>query len=318
MPKPNQFWNVQPYRFVDELTLVYTRTVFQATRNKSEAMAAEAKKWMKQNAPWTDRPDGPGSRRAREGIQTPHARAGLTAFVVGDKEEDAREEALMAVARNEDALLLDQRNLQAKGRKEAAEKRVKILRASDEKQKSRRLQRNIKRQKQYRRRQSLPKSLSAVEAAKKAWKGQRAPLVDIVFSYDRDVHYSVWLELANGGRYSIIGRAVQHWAPKFMTEIKRIANLKQYRDKLSIRVNPTPEEAFEEFAHQESVFKGRPYKPWSAEIQAERARRRPQYNADEARARREANLAYEEVKGNKRRLGDVQAEHMSINIRRSR
>lgn len=50
-------------------------------------------------------------------------------------------------------------------------------------------------------------------------------LTELVFSHDESLDYTLWLEIAHGGRYSIIPAAIDYWGPKLMQDVQRIVNL---------------------------------------------------------------------------------------------
>lgn len=50
-------------------------------------------------------------------------------------------------------------------------------------------------------------------------------LAELVFSHDPSLDYTVWLEIANGGKYSIIAAAIDYFGPLFMRDLQRIMNL---------------------------------------------------------------------------------------------
>lgn len=50
-------------------------------------------------------------------------------------------------------------------------------------------------------------------------------LTEMIFSHDPDLDYTVWLEIANGGRFGIISQAVDVWGPILMRDVQRIINL---------------------------------------------------------------------------------------------
>jgi hypothetical protein len=50
-------------------------------------------------------------------------------------------------------------------------------------------------------------------------------IAEITIGYDAETDYSIWLELANGGKYAIISRTIDMWGPRLMADMQRIANL---------------------------------------------------------------------------------------------
>lgn len=314
-------WNVQPYRFLNELQEHYTQTVILATRNSSERLAKQAKAWMKQNAPWTDKDIYRGRGENKVLVhKAGTARAGLMVFVRNPEGESKAYKAGMARATNQDAQLLDQMNRDVRNRRDKAKSRLgdlenshqeaaffeyrdeqkalgKLLpeskrgylegrlaeaRADDASapRRASRLRYNLKTQKQYKRVRNVPKGKSAVAAFKRGHLSQRTPVVSVVFAHDEDLSYPIWLEIARGGRFGIISKAIEHWTPKFMGEIRKIATLKQYRENLAISsaLNPettSPEDQFAAHVKQQRTY--RRYESWSAEEQATKRRNKKYY-----------------------------------------
>lgn len=50
-------------------------------------------------------------------------------------------------------------------------------------------------------------------------------LAELVFSHDDSLDYPVWLEIANGGRFGIISKSIDHWGSVLMRDVQRIVNL---------------------------------------------------------------------------------------------
>jgi len=50
-------------------------------------------------------------------------------------------------------------------------------------------------------------------------------LTEMIFSHDPDLDYTLWLEIANSGKYAIIAKAVDVWGPIIMRDLQRIINL---------------------------------------------------------------------------------------------
>lgn len=246
--------------------------MFVATNNSSKRLAAEAEVWMKVNAPWQD--------------VTTAARTGLRAWVATEKGQAAAARGRMATARNIDAMLLDQLNMERKTKRWAAE--------------TRHLPKEKLKQKQYRRLGSVPAGRSAVRDVEKRAKGFESPLVNVHFAHGKDVFHSIWLEIAHGGNYSIISKAIAHWTPKFMREIKRIANLVQYQGQLVISDEiQTQEEMFAEHVRKENIYlKGegrKPYEGWTVARQQNRARNRARFGTEESKTKRKAARAEKKV-----------------------
>lgn len=309
-------WNVQPYRWLSELRTEYTQTVMAATHKRAETIAAEATQWMQDNAPWQDR--------------TGRARAGLRAFVIRNQEENKTYQRLLVEARNQDAMLLDEINQGIRQHREDAYQRIVSLRSVGDRAGARRLRRNIRSQVQYQRRTSVPVGRSAVRAFEREWRGMRAPLVQVRFTHNQNLRYVIWLEIANQGRFAIISRAIDYWSPKLMGEIRKIANLKQYRDRIVasggsvqadnrvLQENISPEEKFAQHMRGWEEFEGRPYEPWSEAVQARRKQRRKYYNPEQSRQARRARDEYLAKKGLRGRPLQEAPATMNIPIRRSR
>lgn len=319
---PNQFWNVQPYRWMSELDANYTKGVLIVTRKAAKETAKEMEQWMKANAPWRDRSE---EERERRGVKTPHARESLTAFVVYDPEDVKFEKSEIAEAMNRDFDVIAELNENQKLKREKAYNRVRILRSEGQRGAANRLKRNISTQRQYQyyNRKNLPKKYSHVATIEKWLKGQVAPFVEIHIQYDRDVTYARWLELAHGGRFSIIGRTMQQFFPKFMARVRSNMNLVQFRDTWQLDEPVSPEERFAEHVRMANNYlrgEGRPdYRPWSPEMKQEKTRRRGEYDpglSKHFRTQREQHQS--NAYGKVRRRAEVPYEHFSFNVRRSR
>lgn len=50
-------------------------------------------------------------------------------------------------------------------------------------------------------------------------------LAELVFSHDPDLSYTLWLEIANSGKYAIIAPAIDYWGVVLMRDLQRITNL---------------------------------------------------------------------------------------------
>ena len=60
----------------------------------------------------------------------------------------------------------------------------------------------------------------------KAWVDPTSgPIGTIVLQHDPSLHYTIWLELAHQGRYSILVPAKDFWGPRILQSLKRIARL---------------------------------------------------------------------------------------------
>lgn len=270
-------WDVQPYRWLYEMRAVYTQTVIQATRNTSERFVAEATEWMKENASWTDR--------------TERARKGLKAYVVGGKSQSKEDAGLLSSARREDRQSLSRMNQERKARMEM-----------DRIQQGAKFKPELKR---YQPRSKLPKSRSAEVAFQKE-QARRFPLVEIRFQHNMRLTYALWLEVANQQRFSIIGPAMAHFTPKFMLEIKRIANLKQYRESNLVLSNTTSaseeyERHFERTSREYEIEGRAPYQSWNDYKRSEKQRRQPEY----VRAKKKKEELKQEDDGDFRKTMDM-------------
>jgi hypothetical protein len=128
----------------------------------------------------------------------------------------------------------------------------------------------------------LQESESHVTAFKKQFKKDLRLIGQIKFHYNKYRTYAIWLEVAHGGRFGIISRALQYWSAKANTEIKRIANLKQFSITIGHDIThaSTQAEVFEEYIARETAQTGVKYKPFSRAVQAERNRRRRERNSE--------------------------------------
>jgi hypothetical protein len=243
-------WNVQPLEFIKDLEAAYLKVVITGTRGKAEQRAAQATKWMRDNAPWTDRPaylrrrrmvDADTKKVSYERITTPHARTALKAFIKlsdADKAENAQIKAASSQAYRNDRLKL--KNLNAT-RKEAGKRLLK----------------------------KLPIKESEVAQYEKYLRSTRVPLVDITFAHsNKNIRYAIWLEVANQGRFSIIAPAIEYWGRILMNDIKQIANLKQYGGFT--------------FGDEDNTLPSTP-EVWSPTRRQRRIDRRPEYERRKAR-----------------------------------
>jgi hypothetical protein len=51
-------------------------------------------------------------------------------------------------------------------------------------------------------------------------------IAEIVLQYGDDIDYGVWLELAHGGKFGIISKAIDVYGPIFMQDMQNLVNLK--------------------------------------------------------------------------------------------
>lgn len=299
-------WSVQPYRWLYELREEYTRSVALASRSKAYEYAAKAEAWMKQNAPWKDRTLGERLRwqqaateRAKKSgstlgadIYLPGARAGLRVRV-DNKQEESEYKTGMAAAVKEDKnqlrilneTRLRQRNILASYSKERVTQGLITQEAYETD--------IAKYNKTFARLSALPKNKSAVVAFEKATRSNRLPVVYLKFSHHPRVTYAVWLEIANGGRFAIVGPATEYWGNKFLNEIRSLVNLKQYRDRVVLgEIQSASESSAERFAShvERKIAQKGSYTPWSDDLKAERKRRGKYYDPKKSRAWRQRRL----------------------------
>lgn len=156
--------------------------------------AEDATQWMRENAPWNDRTE---QERAKRGLPPhPNARESLRAYVV-ESGSDAENKQFRADVRaankaNERALnaLNRQRGKQGLGQ-----------------------------------RKTLPSANRTAVPQK-----SRFPVAEVRFEHGdrRRVPYAIWLEIAHGGRYSILAPAVTYWGNVMMKDIQNIMNLPNF------------------------------------------------------------------------------------------
>lgn len=291
-------WHVQPYRWLYQVAEQYTKTVMIAGRKRAYANAKEAQEWMRSNAPWRDRTESEKVEAIAKDIEfgrkrssvpyPPGARAGLRAFVSSEASELKSYDAGIKLAQAQDRATFGaaQRERTKLVSRETRKIRSQVESGKIGKQEARSLVQQIKRDHPAINTRGKD---SAVFQFKKQFRSEQIPLVDITFSHHPRVWYARYLEIANGGRYSIIDKTIDRYAGKFMAEMKRIANLKQYRDRLTIGPEISPEQVFENVAHREQFGdrlapgKGRQYEPWSPVKKKRRKERRGYYDPDKAR-----------------------------------
>lgn len=272
-------WNVQPYQFLSELTNNYTRVVIGATRSKGLERAAEAEEWMKNNAPWRDRSEFLRSRirqayaEGRTEVEVParHAREALSVTPVEDPNTKRHYDALVEQAKKADIELLKATNI-AREAANVGRSPSKMLKPLEK----------------------LPKSRSRAATIEREIRVLRGPIMELRFSHGKDIWYARWLEIAHGGRWGIISRAVGHWGEILNRDIQRIANLVQFNITSSEELI-TEEQRFAEHVEAKNRFyaesgSARQYEPWSEE-QAMRVRESRRRYARAKRAEREMAAA---------------------------
>jgi hypothetical protein len=182
--------NVQPYRWLYELREEYARALFLGGKNVADKTAKEAEQWMRDHAPWQDRP-----RRERKRWENPGARKGLRVYVgTESKETDKLFRGQLFTLRKRD---------------EAALKAINELRTERGQIPYAKLAKNVSQEEQFLKRR----------------KAGMAPLVRLTFTHNPDLAYAIWLEIGMGGRFSIIAPAIDHWGPILLRQVTNIANL---------------------------------------------------------------------------------------------
>lgn len=54
------------------------------------------------------------------------------------------------------------------------------------------------------------------------WADTVSTLTTVILFMDHGMDYGYWLETRNAGRYAIVSRAVDHWAPIIMRDIQEL------------------------------------------------------------------------------------------------
>lgn len=306
--EPGFEWNVQPYRWLYQMRNQYTQMVVLAGRKKAYQQAREAQEWMKRNAPWTDRTEE--QRERQNAPYPPGARAGLRVNVVGeDGVLQAFNEGMKKMQKLDDKTFRSAVAAREKAVKPYAERLEKAFKLKQITKETRveGYRRINERYPEVRRPSGRNTAAATFE---REWKSEHLPIVEIRFSHHPSVTYAIWLEVARGGRYGIISRAMDVWGKKFLNEFKRIANLKQYRERLAFGPEISPQQQYDAIAAEESRKKGRPYEPFTPEKKARRRYRRFQYDPDEYQRRKEqawADLAREDALAAKYRAEELEA-----------
>lgn len=264
-------WDVQPYALVSELINAYTRVVISTTRNQAKKRAEEAETWMRQNAPWRDRSEVERQARIDLGykdVSNRHAREALSVSPVVDPNIERQFQAMERKAYAADIKALKAENVSRAARNVGRYESRKLAPL-----------------------EHLPKSRSQGPTIAQKIRVIRGPIVELRFSHGDDIKYGIWLEIAHGGKYGIISKAIGHWGPILFNDVDRISRLKQFDFTFSEEV-VTEEERFlqhVEAKNREFMESGesRRYEPWSAEIQAAK---RPGKRKYRERKRREAEV----------------------------
>lgn len=289
-------WNVQPYRWLYELRREYTRSTIVLNRKDAKGMVDQIDEWMFTNAPWED--------------QTGDARHGLFVKLKGAESEakkfqrERSQQNRMQEAIKHDFELLNkinrirtEYNVERRLEAEAAGKR----RPADRFQPLKR----------------VPSGYSQVSEVRKQIRQEErdlTPIVTIEIGHDKDLRYAIWLEIANGGRFSIIKPTMDYWGHKLFERVKRNARLLNSRLTLAEEVEPA--DLFKEYVARQNEARekaGRKaYEPWDPTLNPkERKRRREHYNPEWAREyykRTKEAKQREQGRGAEKELADVRAE----------
>lgn len=180
--------------FLYDLRENYTQFVMATGSRVAEARAREATQWMRENAPWKDRTVEERVKARTPDPYGPNARQSLIAYV---GEAGTAEERRMHGIDVRTAQRADKRALGALNR--ARKKAGQVALAS------------------------LPKNMRTAITPLPA----RGPIAEVHFEHGdrRRIPYAIWLEIAHGGKYSILAPAVSYWGAKMMSDIQRIINL---------------------------------------------------------------------------------------------
>lgn len=263
-------WDVYPYQYVTELVNRYTNVVMSTTIGKAKERSVEAAEWMRSNAPWQDRTPAMRALAAKYGAKIPgrHARQALYVRINTDPNVERHYQGVRREAYRQDATALKTEN---------------IRRAS--------LNENRPPSRQLKPWSSLPKSQSRVAKVGREIRVMRGPIVELRFSHGKDIWYGVWLEIAKQGRYSIIDKAIAHWSPILMNDIKQIANLVQFNITLSEEVRTEADAFVDRMTSEDRRFMElgdeRRYQPWTAEKAATVRERRKRENRYQRGLRKE-------------------------------
>ena len=195
---------------------VYTSEIFETTVGTAQKKVNEIVAWMKDNAPWQDRPALwiPSQRGGYYYKPAANARMHLRGWVDYNFRDQESKERL--------------RKITAKANKANYERLRAINKAREEFNNSARRLEEGKRKK---------KPLKRLPADRRAYvpdpvaihRENQAGDVQVTISHgdSRLVPYALWLEYAHGGRYNIIRKAMDHWHPKIMRGIQMAINAKR-------------------------------------------------------------------------------------------
>lgn len=222
------YWDVQPYAEVTKLVQNYTNAQVIGTRRHVAKVAEEATEWMRKNAPWKDRPED-----VRQAIRDRRNRLGDSEYVgrgpqVKKRKQGERDKAKFVPDLHAREALVA-RALDPYSARRARDKLRSNLKAADRAT----LRSDNERRESAGRKllTSVPKSRSALASFESQIDPYIGPIAQLEFTYDEDagIWYAIWLEIAKGQRYSIIGKAVQHWQPKLEARLRSNMNLVQYQ-----------------------------------------------------------------------------------------
>jgi hypothetical protein len=199
---------------IEDLRILYTNASFQVINRLADRYAGEATTWMKQNAPWRDRNPEAFAKAKIKNSDLKHARSQLRARVVRYSKSDLeKQDRMRDTLYNRTEAIKDKYNrlletISTDIFKDPNEKEVfqtgGIRRSANKK--NRRIT------------NTLPEAMTPREPAL----NYDVPFAEIVFEHGNRwaVPHSIWLELAHGGRYGIISRAVEYWGNKFIRGIQ--------------------------------------------------------------------------------------------------
>ena len=268
-------WNVQPYAKVSELANRYTQTIMSTTIYRAQSRATEAQAWMRSNAPWIDR-TSIERRVARDYGQKfgeRNARESLTVRANVNPNEVRKQEAARTKGIRADIKSLKTENINREARGLAP-------------------------------RAAVPRYRSAALEAGREIIRVNGPIVELKFEYKYDpaeynVPYAVWLEIAHGGRWGIISKAINHWSPILVNDLKQLANLKQSGYTFS-EETVGEEEIFQAYVAEENrvrdIFGQPTYEPFDPLRKAAGAPRHKRYLAGKRKERAEDRARAETAK----------------------
>jgi hypothetical protein len=126
----------------------------------------------------------------------------------------------------------------------------------------------------------VPDHLSNVLRAEKEFEKTRYPIVEIWFHYSRTVEerWAIYLETANGGRYSIIDKTLNYWGNRYLGRLRSFLALRQNK-KLDFQGFTRLNEYYgaeAQRAHYEKTVENyaldtdRTYRPFSEQVKIDR------------------------------------------------